>query len=254
MSVDVHYTVDGPEDAPVVVLSGSLGSNLGMWDPQMAGLTGDFRVVRYDIRGHGGSPVPPGPYSMADLGSDVVRLMDRLKVRRAHFAGLSLGGMTGMWLGAHAPERIDRLALLCTSPLLGTPEAWAERAGLVRAEGPAAVAPGVVGRWFTPAYAEREPDTVALFAEMIADTPAEGYAGCCDAIGRMDLRPDLPAITAPTLVVGGFDDPSTPPDQAELIAASIPDSRLEIVPDAAHLASWEQATVVNELLIEHFGK
>src|SRR5690606_2745000 len=128
MSVDVHYTVDGPEDAPVVVLSGALGSRLDMWDPQMAGLTGQFRVVRHDIRGHGGSPVPPAPYSIADLGSDVLRLLDRLKVERAHFAGLSLGGMTGMWLAAHAPARSDRLALLGTSPKPpGTRAVGAER-------------------------------------------------------------------------------------------------------------------------------
>ncbi|WP_369975112.1 alpha/beta fold hydrolase [Thermobifida halotolerans] len=116
----------------------------------MAGLTGLFRVVRYDIRGHGDSPAPPGPYSIADLASDVLRLLDRLKVERAHFAGLSIGGMTGMWLGAHAPERIDRLALLCTSPKLGTPESWADRIRVVREQGTGALAPTVVGRWFTP--------------------------------------------------------------------------------------------------------
>lgn len=254
MSVDVHYTVDGPEDAPVVVLSGALGSRLDMWDPQMAGLTGQFRVVRHDIRGHGGSPVPPAPYSMADLGSDVLRLLDRLKVERAHFAGLSLGGMTGMWLAAHAPERIDRLALLGTSPKPpGTREGWAERIHTVRTEGMAALAPTVVERWFTPAYAEREPQTVALFVDMVANTPAEGYAGCCAAIQHMDLRPGLPSIGAPTLVVVGKQDPSTPPELSELIASAIPDARLEIVPDAAHLVSWEQATIVNELLVEHFG-
>ncbi|UOE19968.1 3-oxoadipate enol-lactonase [Thermobifida halotolerans] len=252
MSVEVNYTVDGPEDAPLVVLSGSLGSRLDMWDPQMAGLTGLFRVVRYDIRGHGDSPAPPGPYSIADLASDVLRLLDRLKVERAHFAGLSIGGMTGMWLGAHAPERIDRLALLCTSPKLGTPESWADRIRVVREQGTGALAPTVVGRWFTPAYIEREPDTIELFTDMISETSVEGYAGCCAAIQHMDLRPDLPSITAPTLVVAGKEDPSTPPDQAELIAEAIPDARLEIVPDAAHLASWEQATAVNELLIQHF--
>lgn len=254
MSVNVYYRDDGPKDAPAVVLSGSLGSSLDMWDPQMAGLAGAFRVVRYDPRGHGGSPVPPGPYTIGDLGADVLRLLDRLKVRRAHFVGLSLGGMTGMWLGAHAPERIGRLALLCTSPKLGTPESWAERAELVRSKGSGEVASAVVGRWFTPAYIEREPDTVSMFTQMVADTPAEGYASCCDAIGHMDLRGDLPAITAPTLVVGGLDDPATPPSHAELIASSIPGARLEIVPDSAHLASWEQATLVNELLTEHLSQ
>jgi len=255
MSVDVHYTVDGPEDGPVVVLSGSLGSRLDMWDPQMAGLTGQFRVVRYDLRGHGSSPVPSAPYTMADLGSDVLRLLDRLKVERAHFAGLSIGGMTGMWLAANAPERIDRLALLCTSATPpGTPEAWEERIRTVRTQGTAAIAPTVVSRWFTPAYAERDPETVSLFIDMIANTPDEGYVGCCNAIQTMDLLPGLPSITAPTLVVAGKLDPTSPPEHAELIASRIPNARMEVIPDAAHLASWEQATFVNELLLDHFGR
>ncbi|GAA3755946.1 3-oxoadipate enol-lactonase [Spinactinospora alkalitolerans] len=253
MSVDVHYRIDGPDDAPAVVLSGSLGSTLEMWEPQAAALSGDFRVIRYDIRGHGSSPVPDGPYSMADLGSDVSRLLDRLGIARAHFAGLSIGGMTGMWLAAHAPDRVDRLALLCTSAQLGPPENWAQRAAAVRAEGVGAVAAGVLERWFTPAFAEREPDTVERLTAMVAGTPAEGYAGCCAAIEHMDLRADLPGITASTLVVAGADDPSTPPDHAQRIAAGIPGARMRVVPGAAHLASWEQAGMINPLLREHFA-
>ncbi|GAA3749863.1 3-oxoadipate enol-lactonase [Salinactinospora qingdaonensis] len=254
MSIEVHHIVDGPPGAPVIVLSGSLGSTLDMWEPQVAALSGDFQVVRYDIRGHGESPVPPAPYSLADLGSDVLTLLDRLGVERAHFAGLSIGGMTGMWLAAHASERIDKLALLCTSPLLGPPQNWAQRAATVRAGGTEAVADAVVARWLTADYLEREPETVARMREMIATTPDEGYIGCCAAIEHMDLRDDLPTITAPTLVIAGSDDLATPPEHAETIAAGLSrPPRLEVIPGAAHLANWEQATLVNGLLREHFA-
>ncbi|MBB6170916.1 3-oxoadipate enol-lactonase [Nocardiopsis mwathae] len=253
MSVDVHATADGPADAPVVVLSGSLGSTLEMWEPQVAALAERFRVVRYDIRGHGRSPVPDGPYSMADLGGDVLRLLDRLGADRACFAGLSIGGMTGLWLAAHAPERVDRLAVLCTSALLGPADSWAQRAATVRERGAGAVAEAVVGRWFTPGFARREPGVAERMRAMVASTPAEGYAGCCTAIGRMDLRADLAAITAPTLVVAGADDPATPPEHAERIAAGITGARLRVLADAAHLASWEQADEVNGLLLGHFA-
>ncbi|ASU84761.1 3-oxoadipate enol-lactonase [Nocardiopsis gilva YIM 90087] len=253
MSIDVHSTVHGPPGAPVVVLSGSLGSTLEMWEPQVAALAQRFRVVRYDIRGHGRSPVPEGPYEMADLGGDVLRLLDRLGADRVRFAGLSIGGMTGLWLAAHAPERVERLAVLCTSALLGPAETWAQRAATVRAEGTGAVADAAVGRWFTPGFAEREPSVVERIRAMVASTPAEGYAGCCAAIERMDLRADLAAITAPTLVIAGAEDPSTPPEHAERITAGIGGARLRVVADAAHLASWEQADEVNGLLLDHFA-
>ncbi|MFC3995556.1 3-oxoadipate enol-lactonase [Nocardiopsis sediminis] len=253
MSIDVHYAVDGPEGAPVVVLAGSLGSTLEMWGPQVAALAGDFRVVRYDTRGHGSSPVPEGPYDLADLGGDLLRLLDRVGAGRAHLAGLSLGGMTAMWVAAHAPERVGRLALLCTSAHLGPPEGWADRAKTVRAGGTGAVAEGVVSRWLTPGYAERRPSVAEWLRRMVAGTPAEGYAACCGAIERMDLRGDLARIGAPTLVVAGADDPATPPVHAEAIAAGIGGARLHVLEPAAHLASWEQAGAVNELLRAHFG-
>ncbi|MDA8372246.1 MAG: 3-oxoadipate enol-lactonase [Nocardiopsaceae bacterium] len=253
MSIDVRYVVDGPEDAPVVVLSGSLGSTLDMWRPQVAALAAEFRVVRYDHRGHGGSPAPEGPYSIADLGGDLLRLLDRIGAERAHVAGVSLGGMVGMWLAAHAPERIDRLALICTSALLGPAEQWAQRAAAVREKGVAPIAPGIVERWFTPAYAEREPDAVEAMRAMLASNDAEGYASCCEAIERMDLRADLAAISAPTLVLAGAQDLATPPEHGERIAREIPDARLRVLDDAAHLASWQQADTVNDLLRAHFG-
>ncbi|WP_046469032.1 3-oxoadipate enol-lactonase [Allosalinactinospora lopnorensis] len=253
MSVDVHHVADGPADAPTVVLSGSLGSTLDMWGPQVAALTPEFRLIRYDLRGHGKSPVPDGPYSIADLGGDVLRLLDRLGADRVHFAGLSIGGMIGMWLAAHAPDRIDRLALLCTSARLGPPEGWAQRAAVVREEGAGAVAAGVTQRWFTPGFAEREPEAAERMRAMVASSSSEGYAGCCAAIEHMDLRPELPRIAAPTLVVAGAHDPATPPEHAERIAGGISGARLRVLDGAAHLASWERADQVNELLREHFA-
>jgi 3-oxoadipate enol-lactonase len=207
--------------------------------------------VRFDLRGHGRSPVVPGPSSLADLGGDVIALLDALGIPKAHVAGLSIGGMIGMWLGIHAPERVDHLALLCTSAALGPPSAWAERAALVRAEGTEAVADAVVARWVTPGYAARHPEHVARLRAMIAATPAEGYASACAAIETMDIEDDLGRIAAPTLVIAGADDPATPPDHAARIAARIPDARMAVVPDSAHLANLQQPDEVNGLLLRH---
>jgi 3-oxoadipate enol-lactonase len=206
-----HHTVTGPEHAPALVLSNSLGSSLAMWDAQAPALAERFRLVRYDIRGHGQSPVPPAPYTIDDVGRDVVALLDHLEIDRAHLAGLSLGGMTGMWLGINAPERLDRLVLLCTSARLGPPDMWADRAELVREEGTAAVAEAGVGRWLTEPFIHDNPDVAAELQAMIAATPDEGYAACCGVIEHMDLTDQLPAIQAPTLVIAGAQDPATPP-------------------------------------------
>ncbi|WP_433717848.1 3-oxoadipate enol-lactonase [Actinoplanes sp. CA-051413] len=249
-AVAVHHRIDGPPDAPPLLMINSLGADLSMWEPQLPELSARFRVIRYDARGHGRSPVPPGRYGLADLGRDALALLDRLGVARAQVVGLSLGGMTAMWLAAHAPERVDRLVLFCTSARLGPPAAWAERAATVRAGGTTAVADAVVARWVTPGYAAAHPDEVRRLRDMVAATPAIGYAGACAAIEDMDLRPDLPGVTAPTLVVAGADDPATPPAHGAAIAAAIPGARLEVVADAAHLASFEQAATANRLILE----
>lgn len=253
MTVALNHTMDGPDDAPVLVLGGSLGTTTELWRPQVAALSARFRVVRYDHRGHGGSPVPPGPYSLADLGGDLLALLDRLDLRRVHLGGLSLGGMVAMWVAATAPDRVDRLALMCTSALLGPPEMWARRAAAVRAGGTGAVADAVLDRWFTPGFVAGQPDLVAGVRRMLTATPPEGYAGCCAAIETMDLTPVLGRIASPTLVVAGADDPATPPEHARRIAAGVPHARLEIVPDAAHLASVEQPEAVTKLLLNFFG-
>jgi 3-oxoadipate enol-lactonase len=250
----LHATVDGPPGAPVLLLGSSLGTTGRMWAPQLPALAARFRVIRYDHLGHGRSAVPPGPYTMDLLGREVLALLDDLDVRRAHYAGLSLGGMVGMWLAAHAPERVDRLALLCTSAALGPPEGWRQRAATVRADGMAAVADAVLARWFTPGFAESRPAVVAEHRAMLTAIPAEGYAGCCAAIATMDLTADLARIAAPTLVVAGADDPAIPAGHATRIVERITAARLAVVDHAAHLANVEQPEQVGALPLKHFDE
>lgn len=250
-AVAVHALVTGRETGPAVVLSNSLGSTHRMWDAQLAELQQRFRVVRYDTRGHGQSPVPAGAYTIDDLADDVIALLDRLGIERAHLVGLSLGGMTSMRLAARNPERVDRLALLCTAAHLPPAEAWVERAATVRSQGAGAVAAAVVQRWFTAEYLAAHPDVRAESEAMVAATPAQGYAGCCEAIAALDVRGDLASITAPTLAIAGADDPATPPAKLDEIAAGVKDGRLLVVPHAAHLANAEQSDIITPALIEH---
>jgi 3-oxoadipate enol-lactonase len=252
--VDVPFRIDGPADAPPVLLSNSLGTTSEMWDPQVPALSERYRVVRYDTRGHGSAPVPNGPYSLDDLGGDALALLDRLGVERAHVVGLSLGGMTGMWLAANAPERVDRLVAMCTSAMLAEEHDWPARAKLVREQGTGAVAQASIERWFTPGFAEANPDTVAKLRATLADTPPEGYAGCCDAIAAMDLRPLLASVTAPTLVVAGAEDPATPPWHGAVIASGIPGARLRVIRGAAHLANVSSAAEFTATLLAHLDE
>jgi 3-oxoadipate enol-lactonase len=250
---ELHHTLAGPEDAGVVVLSNSLGTTLEMWDPQAGVLARDHRVLRYDLRGHGRSPVPETPYSIADLGADLIGLLDRNGIERASLCGVSLGGMASMWVAAHAPDRVDRLVRCSTSAIMGPPESWTERAALVRREGVGAVADTVVARWFTPAFAAARPDVVAAIRSQLAATPPEGYAGCCEAVRDMDQRPDLPAISAPTLVIAAERDPSTPPAHARTIAGLVPGARLEVLGRGAHLVNVEAPDIVNPLVLAHLA-
>jgi 3-oxoadipate enol-lactonase len=251
MSVAVHSVIEGPAGAPVLVMSHSLGVTLEMWQPQVDVLARWFRVVRYDLRGHGRSPVPPGPYEIADLGGDLLALLDRLGVARAHLCGLSLGGMASLWVAAHHPRRVDRLVVCCTSAVLGPPELWSARITAVRAGGTVAVADTVLNRWFTAPWRARHPERLAELRAIIATTPAEGYAACCGAIQRMDLRADLPAIRAATLAVAATEDASTPPEYLRRIVERIRGARLALVDDAAHLANLEQPERVTELILNH---
>lgn len=274
MTVALHSTIDGPDalpgtgaeaseagrsggdglggGAPVLVLGASLGTTGAIWQPQLPVLAAHFRVVRYDHRGHGRSPAPTGPYRLDDLGGDVLRLLDTVGADRVHLAGVSLGGAVAAWVAAHAPDRVDRLALLATSARFGTPELWAERAATVRADGMAAVADTVVGRWFTPGFAERHGAVVGWVRHQLVTTSPEPYASCCAALAQLDLSPLLPSITAPTLVLAGADDPVSPPEHASQLTATIPNATMEVVPDAAHLLNVEQPDRVAHALLDFF--
>jgi 3-oxoadipate enol-lactonase len=243
----------GAPDGPPIVWLGSLGSSTAMWDRQVAVFGATHRCLLIDHPGHGASPPSAGPLSIAVLGADVLAALDRSGVRRADVVGLSLGAMVAMWLAAEHPERVDRLALLCTSARFDDPGPWHERASTVRAGGTVAVADTVVTRWLTADYAVEHPDEVAAFVAMIGATDSESYAGCCEAIAEMDLRQALSAISAPTVVIGGRLDPATPPIHQQTIAAGIPDSRLEVLA-AAHFANWQLADEVNRLLAAHLDR
>jgi 3-oxoadipate enol-lactonase len=249
-----HHTVTGPYDAPVLLLANSIGSTHAMWDPQAEALAERFRLVRYNARGHGMSEAPPGPYSIDDLGGDAIELLDHLDVERAHVAGLSLGGMTAMYLAINHAERVGRLALLCTTSQHGPPEMWRDRAKQAREDGTAALAEGTMGRWFTDAFRETHPVAIARMTAMFSETSDEGYAGCCAVLETTNLTPQLPQITAPTLIVAGAQDPSTPPDpHARRIADGIPGARLEIIDPGSHMITVERPDVVTPLLHEHLG-
>ena len=249
-AVEVSYTVDGPADAPVVVLSNSLGATRGMWDPQVPALAERFRVVTYDTRGHGDSPAPPGPYTQDDLVDDLVALLDEVDAPRAHLVGLSIGGMTAMRLAARRPERVDRLVVLCTSAKT-EPQGFLDRAAAVRSAGTASVAPTVVSRWLTPGFAAEHPELVARLEAMIAAAADEGYAACAEVVARMDLRDDLGRITAPTLVVSAAEDQALPPEHQKLIAEGIPGAELITVSPGAHLANLERTLEVTGALLAH---
>ena len=249
--IDLHYELEGPPDAPVVVLGSSIGTASAMWAPQVPALSRRFRVLRYDHRGHGRSPATPGPYELADLGRDVLALLDRLDLDRVAYAGLSLGGMVGMWLGVNAPDRISSLVLCCTSPYLGPPDRWQERIELVRAKGTGALVDAMTARYFSAASRAAAPPMVDEFRQGLLDTSDEGYAGCCAAIAGMDLREDIKSITAPTLVICGAEDEATPVAMGLVIQEAIADSQLVVLPASAHLATMEQPERATAAMLDH---
>ncbi|MET3803363.1 3-oxoadipate enol-lactonase [Nakamurella sp. UYEF19] len=256
-AVPVHYRIDCapslPADAPTMVMAGSLGSTLEMWDAQAAVLARSARIVRFDIRGHGRTPMAGTTVGISDLADDLLALLDRLDLGRVHLAGLSLGGMVSMSLASRRPDRVESLSVVCTSAYLPPARGWLDRAASVRAGGTGAVADAVVARWFTPDFQWNRPEVVVRYRDMIASISPAGYAACCEAIAAMDLRADLASITAPTLVIAGSEDPATPPDHQRAIASAISGARLEILGPAAHLANVEQAEAVSSLLADQMG-
>jgi 3-oxoadipate enol-lactonase len=219
-----------------------------MWDALVPALTGRYRTLRYDTRGHGGSETRDQPITVTDLAGDLAGLLDALGIGRAHLVGLSLGGMTVQALASAEPERALSATLMATAAHMPSPQSWEERAATVRAQGLAAAVEATLGRWFTPGFAQRDPAAIQAIRERFVACDPAGYAVCCGAIGCMDLRPALSAITAPTLVIAGRDDPSTPPAMAEEICAGIAQAELLVLPHAAHLLAVERAEAVGGYL------
>lgn len=247
-------SLDGQAGAPVLVLGNSLGTSRAVWDRQAADLARHFRLLRYELPGHGGSPAAPAPYSIAGLGAGVLALLDEHGVDRVAYCGISLGGMIGMWLAATTPGRITALGLVCTSAYLPPASGWLARADQVRAAGMGSVTAQSLGRWFPAGFAEREPQAAAAFAADLERTDVDGYAGCCAAIGGMDLRGELGSIAAPAVVIAGADDPATPPDHGAAICGGIAGSRLAVVRGAAHLANVSSPGEVGYLLLDHLRR
>ena len=244
----IRYELSGPETAPTVVLSHSLGAELSMWDPQLSSLERRLRVLRYDTRGHGKSSLAPGPYGLAELAGDVLRLLDALGITRAHFCGLSMGGLIGIWLGAHAASRIDRLVLCNTGARIGTAESWNARIQAVREGGLTSIASAVIERWFTAEFRAGAPEVVAGTRKRLESTPPQGYSAACAALRDADEHAHLAAIEAPTLVIAGRHDPATPPADGQAIASAIHGARyLELA--AAHLSNLEAADDFTSALV-----
>ncbi len=254
--VRLHYRIDGPDHGPPLVLSNSLGTHLDMWAPQMPVLASTYRVIRYDTRGHGASSVPEGHYTIDQLGRDVLALLDHLGVARAHFLGLSMGGLTGIWLGENAPQRLDRLVLANTGAKIGTPETWNPRIEATEDLGtrglPDAICDAVVERWFTPRHRALAKDEVARIRRMLVETAGRGYAANCAAVRDADLRAGLAQIRVPTLVIAGSHDPSTPPQLGRDLADAIAGSEY-VELDAAHLSNLEQAAAFNAAVVRFLG-
>jgi len=244
-----NVVVDGAANAPVILLAHSLGTNLHAFDRQIAALAPHFRLVRYDARGHGGSRVSEGPYTVDQLGKDALAILDALDIDKAHFVGLSAGGLIGLWLLRHAPERIDRAVLANIAAQIGSPEFWNERIRVVKEKGTEAVAPVLVENWFTRQYREQHPDEVQRFEQALAAMSAEGYAGMASAVRDANFRQDLHAIRHPVLVLVGKHDPMTPPGVGALVGSAIPGAKT-VALEAAHLSTIEAAEAFNDAVLE----
>ena len=254
MTVDLAHDVHGQPGAPWLLLGASLGSTRDMWQAQLEALAEAFRVVRFDTRGHGASPVPPGPYAMADLAADVLRLADRLGAERFAYAGVSLAGGLGLQIAHDSPRRLTALVLCCTAARFGDPATWTERAERVRREGTGWLVEANRPRWFTPAIAGEPADHSERLLRGIADIPDEGYASCCEALAEFDARPWLESIEVPTRVVAGAEDPATPPERTDELAERIPGADLVTVPAASHLGVVEQPEAFTTAILDHLTR
>ena len=243
----IHYVLEGQSGSPVLVFSNSLGANYSMWDPQAREFQKKFSVLRYDTRGHGQSPPTPGPYSIELLGKDVIAVLDALDLDRVYFCGLSMGGMIGMWLALNAPERLHKLVLSNTAAKIGTAEGWNARIEAVQKNGMKSLASAILERWFTPAFRQKAPETMANILKMLEETNPDGYVACCAAVRDFDCREKLSAIRAPTLVIAGAHDSGTPPADGRFLAQQIPGARYTEL-NAAHLSNIEAQDQFNNEL------
>lgn len=248
----IAWRMEGPDGAPVLMFAHALGASSDMWWPQVAAFGSRYRVLRHDARGHGVSDAPAGPYSIERLGRDALGVLDAAGVDKAVFCGLSMGGFVGQWLGAHAPERLEKLILANTGACMGPPKAWQDRIETVSRDGMSAVTEATLERWFTPEFHTHAPEAVDAIRRLLLATRPQGYAGCAGAIAVMDLRPVLSSIAVPTLVIGNRRDPSTPLALAEALHAAIPGSRLAVL-EAAHLANIEAADPFNAAISGFLG-
>jgi 3-oxoadipate enol-lactonase len=252
MTYELAGSVGGDDTAQqTIVFLGSLGSDRTMWQPQMADLGADHRVIALDIRGHGESPAPVGPYTVPDLADDVLTTLVGLGAGTVHLVGLSLGGAIAQQIALVAPERVSTMTLLCTSARFGEPQPWLDRAATVRASGTSSIADAVVERWFTLGAADEDRGLVDRALSMVQNTDDEGYAACCEALAEWDSREKLPSITTATLAIAGAQDPATPPEHLQLIADLVPGARLEILDPGAHLVNLEQSSAVSSLIRAH---
>ena len=252
--VDLNHEVHGPPDGQPVVLVHSLGMALDLWDRLAPALVERYRVVRLDLRGHGWSPAPHGPYTVDVLADDVLRLADRLGLDRFALVGLSIGGTVGQTIAVREPDRLTALAACCTGPKLGDPDEWRDRAVRVRAEGTSWLVDSSIARWFTPAFAARHPDEVDRIVRMLLTTSPEGYAASCEALAAFDLTDRIGEITAPTRLVIGSQDPLAPPDLGQRMADAIPRADLVVLDGTAHLANVGQPDRFNAAVLEHLEK
>ncbi|MDH5749696.1 MAG: 3-oxoadipate enol-lactonase [Rhodospirillales bacterium] len=252
--ISMKYSLDGPEGAPTVLFSNSLMSNYTMWDGQVPALGETYRVLRYDTRGHGGSETPPGPYNFDQLAADAIGLLNALGIERAHFIGLSMGGMIGQVLGAKYPERLLSLAICDSSSNMNAKEIWDGRIAMAERDGIAAMVEPTIERWFTPAFVEKGSKDLDKIRDMIRTTSLEGYIANAQAIRDMNLTGILRQITTPTVVIVGEDDPATPLEQSRVIHDNIQGASLVILKDAAHLSNIEQAEKFNAALLGFLAK
>lgn len=247
----LNYTLEGPDDAPVVVLSNSLGTTRAMWAPQMAALTARYRVLRYDTHGHGAT-AKHGETDLAQLGLDVIALLDHLAIPAAHFCGISMGGLTGLWLACFHPQRLLSLTVINSAARIGDEAGWRARADAVRQAGLQQIAASAPSRWFSPSFCQASPQTVADFCQQLAESSADGYADCCEALATADLREKISEISLPVLLIAGDADPVTTVADAHFMQQRIAGATVAVV-SASHLSSVEAPEAVNAALMSFLG-